>query len=120
NEGRRHQSDDVHDRHGGPARLDDERDRGVRARRPAGTRGRLLAGAARRAALAGRGATPALTMPSENLKEQLRSLRIERAAAEPTAASPRRRRRSGWIVGVIVVFALLAYGVYRWSIGAPM
>jgi RND family efflux transporter MFP subunit len=60
-------------------------------------------------------------MPSENLKEQLRSLRIERAAAEPMAVSPRRRRRNtAWIVGVVIVFVLLGYAAYRWSFGAPL
>jgi RND family efflux transporter MFP subunit len=60
-------------------------------------------------------------MPSENLKEQLRSLRIERTAAEPMAPLPRRRRRrAGWIVSAAIVFALLGYAVYRWSSGAPL
>ncbi len=59
-------------------------------------------------------------MPSENLKEQLRSLRIERTAVGPTAPSPRRWRRTGWIVGVTIVLALLAYGLYRWSFGGPL
>jgi HlyD family secretion protein len=59
-------------------------------------------------------------MASENLKEQLRSLRIERTATGQTATSPRWRRRTGWIVGVTIVFALLAYGVYRWASGAPL
>jgi HlyD family secretion protein len=60
-------------------------------------------------------------MPGENLKEQLRSLRIERAAAERAAPSPPRgRRRAGTFVIVGLAVALAAYAVYRWAFTAPL
>jgi HlyD family secretion protein len=60
-------------------------------------------------------------MPGENLKEQLRSLRIERAAAERVAPSPPRgRRRAGTFVIVGLAVALAAYAVYRWAFTAPL
>ncbi len=60
-------------------------------------------------------------MASENLKEQLRSLRIERAAVEPAAPSPPRGRwRAGRLVSAGIIVALVAYVAYRWSFGAPL